>query len=200
MKNSMLTRRVIHAVIPACTAFLLGGAVASCQDDLLTGQPSYLGKSIYEELEERGNFKETLKLIQANGDDYVSMLRKTGSKTLFVADDEAWAEFYESNPWGVKSIDEMTDAQKQLIFMSNMIDQAYLVELLGNIPASSATSDPEEGACMRRVTSLSVTDTKCSRLSIRPVWMLPQGNKSTTGQGRVTETTSSCCRTTILRP
>ena len=158
MKNSILKRRITRWVLPACTAFLTLGVVTSCSDDLLTGMPSWLGESIYDELESRGNFKETLKLINAQDEDYASVLRKTGSKTMFVADDEAWAQFYANNPWGVTSIEEMTEAQKKLLFKANMINSAYLVELLGNLPSSSATEDPQEGACMRRSNSVNIMD------------------------------------------
>ena len=159
MKNSMLKRRIARMAVPACAAFLLGGTFVSCSDDLLTGQPSWLGESIYEELESgrHGNFSETLKLINAQDEDYASVLRKTGSKTLFVADDAAWAEFYKNNPWGVKSIEDMTDAQKKLLFKANMINSAYLVELLGNVPSSTA-DEPVEGSCMRRATSVNIMD------------------------------------------
>ena len=155
MKNSMLKRRIARVAIPVCTAFLLGAGVTSCEDDLLTGQPSWLGESIYDELEQRGNFTQTLKLIQAQDEDYVTLLKKTGSKTLFVADDEAWQRFYQNNPWGVTSIDEMSEAQKKLLFKSNILTSAYLLELLGNIPGET----PQEGACMRRSTELSGMDT-----------------------------------------
>ncbi|MBP1530568.1 MAG: hypothetical protein ILA39_00370 [Bacteroidaceae bacterium] len=159
MKNSNLKRRIARWAVPVCTAFVLGGVSTSCSDELLTGQPSWLGESIYEELESgrHGNFTETLKLINAQDEDYASVLRKTGSKTLFVADDAAWAEFYKNNPWGVKSIEGMTDAQKKLIFKANMINSAYLVELLGNVPSSTA-DEPVEGSCMRRATSVNIMD------------------------------------------
>ena len=159
MKNSMLKRRIARWAVPVCAAFVMGGGLSSCSDDLLVGQPSWLGESIYEELESgrHGNFSETLKLINAQDEDYASVLRKTGSKTLFVADDAAWAEFYKNNPWGVKSIEDMSDAQKKLVFKANMINSAYLVELLGNIPSSTA-DDPVEGSCMRRATSVNLMD------------------------------------------
>ena len=154
----MFKRKITRLAIPACTAILLSGSLSSCSDDLLTGQPSWLGESIYNELERRGNFKETLKLINAQDEDYASVLKKTGSKTLFVADDEAWAEFYKSNPWGITSMETMTPTQKKLIFKSNMVNSAYLVELLGNIPSETASEEPREGACMRRVTSVNIMD------------------------------------------
>lgn len=158
MKNSILKRRLSRFAGGVGTVFLLGGVFAGCSDDLLTGQPSWLGESIYAELESRGNFTETLKLINAQSEDYASVLKKTGSKTLLVADDDAWAEFYKNNPWGVKSIEEMTEAQKRLVFKANMIDQAYLVELMGNKPSASADDDPKEGAVLRRSNSVSIMD------------------------------------------
>jgi len=158
MKNSILKRSLTRSASLSCAAILFAGMLASCEDDLLTGTPQWLGSSIYEELEERGNFTETLKLINAQDEDYASVLKKTGSKTVFVADDDAWAAFYKNNPWGVTSIDNMTLAQKKLLFKSNMINSAYLVELLGNIPSTSATSDPIEGSCMRRANSVDIMD------------------------------------------
>ncbi len=158
MKHSIQKLRLTRFVGSVGAALLLSGALSGCSDDLLVGQPSWLGESIYAELERRGNFTETLKLINAQSEDYASVLKKTGSRTLFVADDAAWAEFFKNNPWGVKSLDEMTEAQKRLIFKGNMIKSAYLVELLGNLPATSSTSDPEEGACMRRASSVELMD------------------------------------------
>lgn len=159
MKNGILKRRLTHIAGSASAVILLGGMLTGCKDDLLTGMPDWLGSSIYEELESRGNFTETLKLINAQEEDYASVLRKTGSKTLFVADDDAWKEFYKTNPWGVKSIEDLSPAQKKLLFKSNMINSAYLLELLGNIPAESSTSDPLEGSCMRRRSSIDLSDT-----------------------------------------
>ncbi len=167
MKNGILKRRLTHIAGSASAVILLGGMLTSCKDDLLTGMPSWLGSSIYEWLENPtnpdgtpydGTFTETLKLINAQNEDYASVLKKTGSKTLFVADDAAWDEFYKTNPWGVKSIEDLTDAQKKLLFKSNMINSAYLVELLGNIPAESSTTDPLEGSCMRRSSSTDISD------------------------------------------
>ncbi len=158
MENSILKRRITRFLRYSFALLLLGAVTAGCQDDLLVGTPSWLGESIYDELEQRGNFTETLKLINAQDEDYTSVLQKTGSKTLFVADDAAWQKFYESNAWGITSIDDMTEAQKKLIFKANMINSAYLVELLGNIPSESYDSDPIEGSCMRRENSVDIMD------------------------------------------
>ncbi len=157
MKNSIRRRLSGGLARPATLLMLMGMAFTSCEDELLTGQPSWLGQSIYDELVARGKYKETLKLINdpALADaGYQSMLQKTGSKTLFVADDAAWARFYEKNEWGVKSLAEMTAAQKKVLFKSSMIDNAYLIELLSNTPGNP----PVKGDCMRRSSSLDIWD------------------------------------------
>ncbi len=158
MKNSILKRRIARFSFPLGVLALFGFLLVSCQDDLLVGTPSWLGESIYDELEQRGNFTETLKLINAQDEDYASVLKKTGSKTLFVADDESWQRFYADNTWGITSIEDMTEAQKKLLFKANMINSAYLVELLGDIPSESYDSDPIEGSCMRRANSVDIMD------------------------------------------
>ncbi len=158
MKNSILQRGLKRTCRMSIVVPLLGLTLTGCEDDLLTGTPSWLGESVMGELERRGNFSQTIKLIQSQDEDYESVLRKTGSKTVFVADDAAWNVFYNNNPWGVRSIDDLTAAQKKLLFKSNMIDSPYLIEQLGNIPAASATSDPVEGSCMRRSSSVGIMD------------------------------------------
>lgn len=158
MENRILRKRITRFCGSALAILLAGSAMTGCSDDLLTGTPSWLGESIYTELEQRGNFKETLKLIDAQSEDYASVLKRTGSKTLFAATDEAWAKFYAQNRWGATSLEDLTEAQKKLLFKSNMINSAYLVELLGNIPAATAESSPIEGSCMRRASSVDVMD------------------------------------------
>ncbi len=184
MKNGILRRRLTHIAGSASAVILLGGMLTGCKDDLLTGMPDWLGSSIYEELESRGNFTETLKLIndEAQGGDYASVLRKTGSKTLFVADDDAWKEFYKSNPWGVTCYEDLSVAQKKLLFKGNMINSAYLLELLGNIPAANGNSDPVEGSCMRRISSVDLSDsipviTSADYPEINPVRLFDDGKQ-----------------------
>ena len=66
MQNSILKRRLVKGASYACAALLLLGGSAgfsSCEDNLLTGTPTWLGSSIYEELESRGQFTQTLALI-----------------------------------------------------------------------------------------------------------------------------------------
>lgn len=128
------------------------GATYSCSDDykLDDSNPSWLGSSIYEYLQSQGNYKNFVNLIDDL--DYAEVLSKTGSKTLFVADDDAFNDFYQSNIWGVKSYKELTTAQKKLLLNSAMVNNAYLLEMM------SSTVGPVKGECLRRETAADVTD------------------------------------------
>lgn len=129
--------------------------MSSCEDDLLTGTPSWLGSSIYEELESRGNFKTTLALINdpdLSETNYPEMLRRTGSMTLFVADDAAWSKYLSTR--GVSSVNQLPKAEKKNLLKAAMINNAYLIELLSNTPGDP----PTEGACLRRASRVDVTD------------------------------------------
>lgn len=146
----------------AFAACLMGGAMMlpSCEDEALTGQPSWLGNSIYERLEEEGNYQTTLKLINDLG--LYDVLSQTGSKTLFVASDEAYEEWFRSNDWGVGSYDELSVAQKKLLFNSAMVNNAYLVELLSSVKGPDFGE--RAGKCMRRPSAVTIYDSVSSIL------------------------------------
>lgn len=160
MKSSFLERRLSRLVLPACAVLLAGTALTSCEDELLTGMPSWLGSSIYDELQARGNYQTTLRLINDPALNYASVLQRTGSKTLFAADDEAYNRFFRKNDWGVTRYEDLSEAQKKLLFNTSMVNNAYLIELLSSVSGNP----PGEGKCMRRMTSLSAFD------SVPRVW------------------------------
>ena len=65
--------------------------LSSCDGyDLGDEDPSWLGSSIYAYLDD-GNYTNTVRLI--NDLNYGTVLNTTGSKTLFVADDDAFNRF-----------------------------------------------------------------------------------------------------------
>lgn len=152
MKSYVPKKRTGAAAL--ATMLLLSGAglLQSCEKDELVGQPSWLGNSIYERLHEEGNYNYTLRLIDDL--DQTSVLSQTGSKTLFVAEDKVYEDFFKSNTWGVRKYEDLTSAQKKLLFNSAMVNNAYLVELLSNVSGNP----PSEGQCMRRETAASVFD------------------------------------------
>lgn len=107
------------------------GLTQSCTQDVLEGQPSWLGNSIYEQLQNYGNYGYTIRLIDDLGQ--TAVLNRTGSKTLFVADDAAFDEFFKSNDWGVRRYEDLSTGQKKILLNSAMINNAYLIELLSNL-------------------------------------------------------------------
>ena len=158
MENSFLKRRLTKDVSRMFAAVMLVGGtmgLSSCQDDLLTGTPTWLGSSIYEELESRGDFKTTLALINdpdLTETNYPEMLRRTGSVTLFVADDAAWERYLGAR--GVQSVNDLSKAEKKNLLKGAMINNAYLIELLSNKPGNP----PGEGVYMRRASRVDITD------------------------------------------
>lgn len=132
-----------------------GSLFVSCKDDYPYDdkEPEWLGASIYDYLVENGNYNTFVRII--NDLDYKEVLAKTGSKTLFVADDAAFEEFYKGNPWGVTGYEKLSTAQKRMILNYSMINNAYLIETLSNYYDGSTL---QEGSAMRRETAVSVID------------------------------------------
>ena len=174
MKNSEVKHRLSGLLGGLCGAALML-SVSGCTDDLLEGTPTWLGTSIYEELESRGNYTTTLALINSSpvaGDNYRQILSLTGSKTLFVADDDAWQRFFdknkelsEINPWHTITSTESFDAAGnellvRRLFKGMMLNNAYVLDLLGNLSGNASSVNVEDGAdeCMRRETSISNLD------------------------------------------
>lgn len=72
--------------------------------DLDERSPAWLGESIYDYLAHDGHYNYTVRLIQ--GLNYQDVLGRTGSKTLFVADDDAWDRFFKNNVFGAHSYEQ----------------------------------------------------------------------------------------------
>ena len=125
-------------------ASLLCLGLWSCTKDYVVPEgelPSWLGESIYKELQHpsqlEGTFSTYCKLIEDLG--YAEVLNKTGSKTIFPANDEAFARFFASgnNKFGASSYDQLTHSQKAELLFSTMIDNAILVGTLSNLQNSA---------------------------------------------------------------
>lgn len=121
------------------------------QYDLDEKSPSWLGSSIYDYLKGHGDYTNTVSMIDDLG--YREVLAKTGSKTLFVADDAAFERFYAENGWGARSYNGLTTAQKKMLLFGAMINNSYQIQTL------SSTEGPTEGECMRRLSAQTVYDT-----------------------------------------
>ena len=153
-----------------CLAAICGGFTACTDDYDLDDEgnyPSWLGGSIYEAMKNpenlqgengnvlKGTFNNYLRLIDDLG--YAETLSKTGSKTVFPANDEAFDRFYASNPWGVKNYGQLTDAMKRQLLYASMLDNALLVEMLSNVPYDATSVTP--GQAMKHTTGANVIDT-----------------------------------------
>lgn len=139
--------------------FLVGLVVwsslfVSCKDEYPydNTEPEWLGESIYEYLSGADNYKNFVKIIDDL--EYSEVLRKTGSKTLFVADDAAFERFYQNNKWGVSRYEDLTESQKKLLLNFSVINNAYLIETLSNYYDSGL----KEGSAIRRTTTVSLLD------------------------------------------
>ena len=152
MKRKLIARQRRNLGVAACGLLMGAWAVQSCSDDVLTGQPAWLGNSIYERLQEDGNYTTLLRLIDDL--DQKEVLSHTGSKTLFAANDSAFQQWFGNNSWGVKRYEELTTSKKKLLLNNSMINNAYLIELLSNVSGTP----PLEGMCMRRETAVTIYD------------------------------------------
>ena len=154
--NKKHTFKVGKYISMACLWFVCA-TVQSCRDEYYYDdrEPEWLGESIYDYLESKGNFTLFMKVIEDLN--YKEVLSKTGSKTLFVADDEAFLQGIKEE-WGYDSYEQLTPAHKRVILYNAMLDNAYLLELMSNMPSANANSEPVIGRCLRQVTSSNVTD------------------------------------------
>ncbi len=125
-------------------ASLLCLGLGSCTKDYVVPEgelPSWLGESIYKELQDpsqlQGTFKTYCRLIEDMG--YAEVLNKTGSKTIFPANDDAFARFFAggNNKFGASSYEQLTHAQKAELLFSTMLDNAILVGTLSNLQNSA---------------------------------------------------------------
>ena len=170
MKQRQIVRQGRRVALLTCGLLMSVWSLQSCKEDdlILTGQPGWLGNSIYERLQDEGNYKYTLRLIDDLGEKEV--LSHTGSRTLFVASDSAYDAWFKKNGWNVSKYEDLNVAQKKLLLKNSMISNAYLLELMSNQKATSDAATPEWGRTMRRETSSSYFDS----VYVMPVSEMPQ--------------------------
>ena len=131
------------ALLGLCLAVACGGFL-SCHDrydlDEPGNYPSWLGESVYEQLKNpnpevlTGTFNNYVRLIDDLG--YAETLSRTGSKTVFPANDEAFERFFKNNSWGVTKYEDLTESMKKMLLNTSMLNNAILVEMLSNAMVS----------------------------------------------------------------
>ncbi len=147
-----------------CVTLALAGLMTSCIDKNeevdAEKKPEWLGGSIYQELKNpnpsrlTGTFSTYLRLVDDLG--YSETLNRTGSKTVFPANDEAFERFFKNNDWGVSSYEQLSEAQKKLLLYSSMLDNALLLSMLPNV--SNGTAEPMKGYAVKHQTNMTTTD------------------------------------------
>ena len=169
--KSLTNRSRLFGAILTVLATVFG--MQSCRPDfdLDKRMPEWLGTSIYETLSEgfrndstgeEYSFKTFIRLIEDM--DQVNILAKTGSKTLFVADDKAFERFFKDCPFvdangnKITSYEQLSKAQKSMILNGSMLNNVYQVAMLSSSPGGEQ-SPPILGNCMRRVSAAQVLDT-----------------------------------------
>lgn len=138
-------------ILAGCSLLLACGISSCSKYDLDETDPEGWGASIYSYLNEQGNYTNTVRMIDDLG--LAEVLAKTGSKTVFAADDEAFERFYASNEWGVKKYEDLSESQKCLLLKGSVINNSYQINDL------SSVEGPIEGQCLRRITSQDPGDT-----------------------------------------
>ena len=183
--KTLTNRSGLFGAVIAVVATAFG--ISSCRPDFDLDKrfPEWLGTSIYETLNEgfkndstgeEYSFKTFVRLIEDM--DQVNILAKTGSKTLFVADDKAFERFFQNCPFfdangnKITSYDQLSKAQKSMILNGSMLNNVYQVAMLSSSPGGEQ-SPPILGNCMRRVSAAQVLDTIPVVLPAN----LPQNNK-----------------------
>lgn len=157
MKRNLIVRQGRQVAFAFCGLLMGAMSMQSCQDEdaILTGQPEWLGNSIYERLSndpDGQKYTYLLRLIDDLGQKEI--LAHTGSRTLFAADDAAFDRWFKNNKWGVDSYEKLTLPQKNLLLNTSIIKNAYLIELMSN----KAGNPPTKGGSMRRLTATSILD------------------------------------------
>ena len=141
---------------------LLGmGVMQSCEKEILSAQPEWLGNSIYETLQNgietsdgrTRSFNYTLRLIDDLG--LQQSFSQTDSKTIFVCPDDIYDKWFTNNDWNVSSYEQLSTSQKKQLLNNSVIKNSYLLELMNDVSGNP----PKESLCMRRETSSSILDT-----------------------------------------
>ena len=161
---------MLRQVLMGFSLAIIYGGFTACSDDYDLDDegnyPSWMGGSIYQTLQDpsslkssgkqtlTGTFKTYLRLIDDLGE--TETMNKTGSRTIFPANDEAFERFFANNTWGVSSYDQLTRAQKRQLLYTSMLENALLVEMLSNV-SKDATS-VTQGQAIKHATAASVTD------------------------------------------
>ena len=135
--------------------FLLVFTGLSCNNsyEYLERSPDWIGDNIYSTLQKDGRFDTYLELLARMDSSYIEVLRRTGSRTLFVPTDSAFAAFFSDNPYGFAGPADMSTKLIKNYLSFYTLENAYVTSVLGS------SQGPETGNCLRRTTTMVPDDT-----------------------------------------
>ncbi|NDW18954.1 hypothetical protein D0T53_08530 [Dysgonomonas sp. 216] len=127
---------------------------SSCDDEYkyLNELPNWLGDNIYATLENDSRFTTYVKMLNRMDESYVDVLKKTGSRTLFVPTDSAFNAFFNDNPDGYTSVDDMPTSVIKTYLTYYTLKGAFVTSNLGT------SENYIRGNCLRRYTTYLRTD------------------------------------------
>ena len=144
MLKHRLSKFCSTVAIMLCVLFS-GSFIQSCTDvfddyKYDDERPKWLGSSIYDFLKGKHNgesYNYYVALIDSL--DYADVLARTGSKTLFVANDSAFEEFFKNNRWGVERFEDLTKAQMKILLYSAMLDNTLQHDMLSSTGSTAGS-------------------------------------------------------------
>ncbi len=152
----MNTRTIIKFIL----FFILSVTTFSCNDEyiFLEKDPVNVdGRSLYAILKGDNRFDVYVEMLQHTDSAYIEILNRTGSRTLFVPTDDAFEQFFQNNPYGIKSVKDMSNTLIKIFLSYYTLENAYVESALGSSKGSEGA--PTEGNCLRRYTTFLSTDT-----------------------------------------
>jgi uncharacterized surface protein with fasciclin (FAS1) repeats len=99
-------------------------------------------------LQKDGRFDTYIELLSRMDTSYIEVLKRTGSRTLFVPTDSAFAAFFANNPYGFNSPADMSTKLIKNFLSFYTLENAYVTSVLGS------SQGPETGNCLRRTTTM----------------------------------------------
>lgn len=159
-------KKIILCASVACMGLLMPSCVDKHELVDEESLPNWLGGSIYGELQNptngqlNGTFSTYLQLVSDLG--YAEELNRTGSVTVFPANDDAFNRFFQTQTdWKradgsyVRSYNDLSFAQKKQLLLSSMLGNALLTNMLSNIQSGTTT---EPGRVMKHETRMGLVD------------------------------------------
>lgn len=147
-------------ILLACACVAMGASVfTGCKDDYIYDDqlPTWLNGSLYSYFDQNGEYKAYKALIDDLG--YADILDRTGTLTLFPANDEAFARYFSALGKSgdvAQLVHGLPESTKKYLYNSSALNMTYLAHQLANIETTDIGGG--EGMGLRRNTAATWLD------------------------------------------